>query len=185
MFANRRQYRLDRSGTRTRVTADDGVCTRLWWTDNRSNARVVVQPEAIRRQFQRDVMVYLAALLVVDAEFFRYRQAPGGVSTYELQGDLGGTATLLLHDRRVGSLQFSRATAVHHLDTRSRVKQGTTVERQVTVEPMDYKTDGARTLPYRLRLRSGNDELEEWVIRRYTIGEPVPATEFIGPASTR
>jgi hypothetical protein len=175
------KYRLNRyEAGAENILADNGSELWLWWQNPGQTMRVVKQPDRIRREFQRDVMVYLASLLFVDSPVLTYRSLPDGA--LEVRSTLGDVAQLQIRNGRVEEVKYSRLSSPRQtIDIAGRISSGAPNQESVLVYPSDFRTVDGHALPHRLRFEYRPGESESLSVQRYNLNSAIPASDFEAP----
>ncbi|MEX1129996.1 MAG: hypothetical protein WEB50_15610 [Vicinamibacterales bacterium] len=157
-----------------------GVFTR-WWT--RSGRTQIVEFDAAglasaRKRLQREMMVYLSALLLADVPFLSYEARR---NEYVVTSALGSSAYFTLQNLQVSLFRYERARPVPILIAPG-AKTVAIPERMqpASARVEDFRSVGTGRLPHVLR-STYEEGWEDITIRRYVLEGGLTETSFAVP----
>lgn len=174
-------YRKGWRGTSHQVSQEHKGVFNRWWT--RGGRTQLVEFDAAglasaRKRLQREMMVYLSALVLADVPFLTYEARD---AEYLVTSDLGSSARFTLQNLTVSQFRYERARPVPILLSPG-AKIGTVAERMqpAVAHVADFRPVGKGRLPHLLRSDS-EAGWEDLVVRRYALDAGLTDASFAVP----
>jgi hypothetical protein len=189
-YQHPRKYKIEMfrefpGGISTQVSLDDGTTYARWWSRGGRTERVKFDAPSLaaaRKRLQREVMIYLAGLLLADAPFLTYEPRSGG---YAVTSERGSSIELLLDHDRVTMLRYERLRPAAVAFTADG-SPALPLEQLQPAEGVvgDFRANGPNRRPhlFQSHYETGWDDV---VVTSYVLNPSLPATNFQPPPARR
>jgi hypothetical protein len=187
-YQHPRSYKIERlweSSGGPQVSVDDGTTYARWWSRGGRTERVdfdAVSLAAARKRLQREVMIYLAGLLLADAPFLTYEPRSGG---YAVTSERGSSIELSLDHDRVTMVRYQRLRPTALTIT----ADGGRAHPPEQLQPAEgvvgeFRANGPNRRPhlFQSHYETGWDDV---VVTSYVLNPSLPATTFQPPPARR